>query len=147
MTDEEEFEGPKIGDGKPNDHERSSADESETEASEKEESSGRCVQCGEQITFISGMNTVSCVHVMFALSVCVCARECNIVYIMQKVFIHWNELKYANQIEKKCMNIVRDVGYMGSDVVYDELRNEPTSLHKVSDINDHATISHTYMTS
>jgi len=41
------------------------------------------------------------------------------------------------------MKKVCDVGYMGSDVVYDNLQNELTSLHECSDIDDHAAISHT----
>ena len=84
-----------------------------------------CVQCEERIPLISGMNTVSWVHEMFAMSVC--ARECSIAWMMCKVLIDLIQRKLASQIEKKSMNIICYVAYMGIDVVYDELRNESTS--------------------
>ena len=74
-----------------------------------------CVQCEEQIPLISGMKTVSCVHEIFAMSVCARAN----------VTLHSAQIGEPNL--KECLNIICYVAYVGSDVVYDELRNEPTS--------------------
>ena len=66
----------KLGSGKRNDAQPADSDEAESEASDKDKSSGWWVQFRERITFVSGIKTVSFVFEMYALSVCV--RECNI---------------------------------------------------------------------
>ena len=76
MSSDDEMMGKKFGSGKRNDAHPADSDEAESEASDKDKSSGWCVQFGEHFTFVSEIITVSCVFEMYALSVC--ARECNI---------------------------------------------------------------------
>ena len=72
MSSDDEMIGKKFGSDKRNDAQPADSDEAESEASDKEKSSGWWVQFGEWITFVSEIKTVSCVLEMYVL--CVCAR-------------------------------------------------------------------------